>query len=116
RGHYDLGGLELPEGSNTARYELRVEPVRPEYVGTTSVGPYHVQQVRMSGGAKPITLAVSLGSDINQDIVMEGSSEEEGDNAPHQFSSPATLHGGAWSGNLANYGESEYYSFTARSG
>src|SRR5581483_10503735 len=60
-GYYDLGGLEIPAGSNTAQYELRVEPVRPEYVGSAAVGPYRAAQVAISGSAQSVVVTVPGG-------------------------------------------------------
>ncbi|HVZ61817.1 MAG TPA: hypothetical protein VG892_13610, partial [Terriglobales bacterium] len=115
QGCYDLAGLEIPQGQTTVRYELRVEAVRPEYKGSLSVGPYRSEQVRMSGSADPIVVTIAAGSDIEQDIVMQGSPESSGGDDAQPFSAPAQLPGGGvWQGAIRSYGSVHYYSFQAQ--
>ena len=115
QGYYELGGLEIPAGSSSATYELRVEAVRPEYVGSMGVGPYRLRQVEMSGNSGAATVTVTRGSDVVQDIFLKTSAEESGRSVSHDFSAPDTLPGGAvWLGALDAPGETEYYRFAAR--
>ncbi len=114
-GYYDLGGLEIPAGSNTAQYELRAEPVRPEYVGSAAVGPYRSAQVAVSGSAQSMVVTVTRGGDVIQDIVLRNSAEQTAQTSAPSFATPAKVPGGGvWAGALGAYGETEFYSFSGR--
>ncbi|MGE0407013.1 MAG: IPT/TIG domain-containing protein, partial [Candidatus Korobacteraceae bacterium] len=114
-GYFDLAGLEIPDGMSSARYELRVEAVRPEYAGKISVGPYRTRQVAMSGSSPAIIVTLIRGEGITRDIYMQNSTEEHSGSASHDFSAPATLPGGGvWMGALSEHGQTEYYRFSAR--
>src|SRR2546422_6131207 len=68
-GFFDLAGLEIPNGTSSAQYQLTVEPVDPTW--SQLVGPYGPWQVQPSGTAQPIIVTTSLGSDTAQDILMQ---------------------------------------------
>src|SRR5438067_9326699 len=70
-GFFDLAGLEIPNGTSSAQYQLTVEPVDPTW--SQLVGPYGPWQVQPSGSAQPIIVTTSLGSDTQQDILMQDS-------------------------------------------
>ncbi len=114
-GYYDLSGLEIPQGSSSATYQLQVEAVNPAYVGRMGVGPYRLRQVAVSGAAGPVTVTVTRGSNTVQDIFLENSAEQSGRSASHDFSVPGTLpNGGVWLGTLAVPGEADYFHFSGR--
>ena len=78
RGAYDLAGLEIPAGYDSARFQLTVEAINPLYTGALGVGPYKLSQVGPSGTFAPLVLTVARGGDVVQDIVMQGAAS-----APH---------------------------------
>ena len=113
-GFFDLGGLPIPDGSNAAQYQLTVEALDPLWSET--VGPYEPWQVKPSGTMQPITVTVSKGGDVQQDILMAGSSVSAEDwFASTDFVNPAALPAsGNWVGKLNSYGETEYFRFTGQ--
>jgi hypothetical protein len=70
-GYFDLAGLEIPDGSNSARYQLTVEAVDTSW--SQGVGPYAPWQVGPSGAAQPVIVTVSKGANVQQDLLMLGS-------------------------------------------
>jgi len=71
-GFFDLSGLQVPNGGS-AQYQLSVEPIDPQW--SYGVGPYSPGPVSPSGTFRPITVTVSAGSDLEQDILMTGTAE-----------------------------------------
>src|SRR5437016_14250067 len=57
-GFFDLAGLEIPNGTSSAQYQLTVEPVDPTW--SQLVGPYGPWQVQPSGTAQPIIVTTNL--------------------------------------------------------
>lgn len=110
-GFFDLAGLPLPNGT-TAQYQLSVEALDPTWSG--GIGPYSPGPVSPSGSFQPITLTLSAGSDVQQDILMRGTAQP----LPHASSSwtaPAALPQGAnWISSLNNYDEVDYWSLSAQ--
>lgn len=71
-GFFDVAGLETPNGASSAQYQLSVEGLNPLW--STSVGPYgSTGQVQPSGSVNPILVTVTLGGDVEQTILMQGS-------------------------------------------
>jgi hypothetical protein len=66
-GFYDLAGLQPPIGSS-AQYQLSVEALSPEW--SAEVGSYSPGPVLPSGLVQPITLTVTAGNDVEQDLFM----------------------------------------------
>lgn len=116
-GRYDLAGLEIPEGSATAQYELHLEAVNAKYAGEKSVGPYEITPTP-SGSAAPVIVTVSRGGDVVQDFGMSGGAAESMDaREPHAFDQPAVVPaGGHWSAALSGYGDVDWHAFKARAG
>jgi hypothetical protein len=113
-GYYDLAGLEFPDGSNTAQYQITAEAVDPACADSLSVGPYRSGQAAPSGAAAAITVTLSPGDELTRDLIMAGSALPAGENAG-TFSAPARLPaGGNWAGSLSPYGNVDYYSLTAQ--
>jgi hypothetical protein len=115
QGFFDLAGLVIPQGSS-GQFQLTVEAL--DTVLSQQVGPYAPYQVTPSGTAQPITLTVSAGADLQQDIVMHGSAVPRTDLVgTSSFTSPlAVPKSGLWTGDLSSYGEVDYLSLNARSG
>lgn len=110
-GFFDLSGLQLPNG-NSAQYQLTVEALDSHW--SAGVGPYSPGPVSPSGTASPVTLTLSAGSDVEQDILMTGSAQP----LPQPVSSwavPAALpSGGDWVSSLSGYGNVPYFALTAQ--
>lgn len=68
QGLFDLAGLEIPNGANSAQYQLSVEALDSSW--SQSVGPYGPWQVQPSGAFQPLIVTVSKGGDLQQDILM----------------------------------------------
>jgi hypothetical protein len=117
-GFFDLAGLEIPAGSTTANYELRVEAINPQYMDSTAVGPYKSAPVAPSGTAQAIVVTVGRGDDKLQNIVMQEAVAEPRDQCePHSFAEPAEIPGaGHWVASLSGYGDLDYHRFPARAG
>ncbi len=113
-GFYDLAGLQIPNGGNSAQYQLTVEALDPLWSQT--IRPYGPGQVQPSGAAQPITLTVSLGGDTQQDILMQGSAPPIADTFdPATYDAPAPVpKSGEWVGTISGYGESDYFQFTGQ--
>ncbi len=115
RGSYDLAGLEIPTGSNSARFQLTVEAMNPLYTGALAAGPYKLSQVRPSGTFAPLVLTVARGGDVVQDIVMQGAASAPLDSTePHSFAQPAAIPGaGHWTASLGYYGDFDWLALHA---
>jgi hypothetical protein len=113
-GFFDLAGLQIPNGGNSGRYQLTVEAVDPFWSNT--VGPYQPWQVLPSGSAQSVTVSVTLGGDVPQDIVMLSSAAQKPDwFGPTTYTSPASLPlAGDWAASLDPYGGLDYFWFTGQ--
>lgn len=115
-GYFDLAGLQFPAGYSTVQYQLSVESVNSLYNSALSVGPYIEGSIPMSGSFTPLTVTVSKGSDVHQDLVMQGAPSQPQDRwEPSTFAHPAEIPGGGdWIGSLSGYGDTDYYHLHAR--
>lgn len=113
-GFFDLGGLEIPDGSSQATYQITVEPVDPLW--SEAVGPYAPWQVQPSGVPMPITVTANKGGDVEQDILMRGGKVDTPDwFGPQSFAQPASVPaGGDWAGSLSGYGNTDYFRFAGQ--
>ncbi len=113
-GFFDLAGLQIPNGASSAQYQLTVEALDPFWSAT--VGPYQPWQVLPSGLLQAITVTVTLGGDVPQDIVMPGSAAQKPDwFGPTTYNSPAPLPAaGDWAASLDPYGGLDYFWFSAQ--
>ena len=110
-GFFDLAGLQLPLGGS-AQYQLTVEGLDSSW--SWGVGPYSPGPVAPSGTASPITVTLSAGADVTQDIVMTGTAQPSA-GATSSWSAPSALPpDGDWISTLDSYGEVTYYSLTAQ--
>jgi len=115
-GYYDLSGLEIPAGYNSATYEISVEPVNAMYYGSTSVGPYVAGQVAAPGSASPVRVTLAAGTEVAQDFVMQDAAGEPQDRwEPSSFAQPRAMPlAGNWTASLSGYGDRDYYLFQAQ--
>jgi hypothetical protein len=115
-GFFDLAGLQIPNGGSSAQYQLTVEAVDPLW--STAVGPYGPWQVEPSGSAPPIVVNVTLGGDVQQDALMQGSAlQKVNPFPPTTYASPAVVPaGGDWKAALSPYGDLDYFWFSGRTG
>src|SRR5579864_9229263 len=110
-GFFDLAGLQLPNG-NSAHYQLTVEGLDAHW--SVGVGPYWPGPVTPSGAAAPITVAVTPGNDVEQDVMMAGSARPV-PQATSSWNSPAALPaGGDWIGSLSGYGDVSFFLLAAQ--
>src|SRR5581483_7992989 len=115
-GFFDLAGLEIPDGADSAQYQISVEAMDPLLQGSNASGPYKQGQVKPSGAAAPVVLTISKGGDVAQDLPMTGSASKTGDRFDRgTFADPSRLPpNGDWAGLLSGYGETDYFAFTGR--
>lgn len=113
-GFFDLAGLQIPMGTS-AQYQLSIEPVDPLW--SENAGPYgSTAQVTPSGTVPPLVVNVSLGGDVQQDIVMQSSAVQ----TPHwygatSYASPRQIAAnGNWAGALNSYGDADFFQFNAQ--
>ena len=107
-GAFDLSGLQLPNGGST-QYQLSVEALDPQW--SYGVGPYSPDPVSPSGSFQPITVTVSAGSDVQQDILMTGTAQPL-PQSPSSWSAPASLAGGGdWVSSLRQGGVHYFSAF-----
>ena len=113
-GAFDLAGLEIPDSSGSASYELTVEAIDPLW--SQAVGPYGPWQVQPSGTTPPIVVTVSKGGNAQQDIVMQSSAVQVPDwFEPVDYASPALLPAvGEWLAGLSGYGNADYFWFSGQ--
>jgi hypothetical protein len=113
-GFFDLAGLEIPNGANSAQYQLSVEALDPMWSQT--IGPYGPWQVSPSGTFGPLIVTVSKGGDLQQDILMQSSAQPVRDFFdPTSFAAPAALpSSGDWVGTLSGLGNADYFWFVAQ--
>jgi hypothetical protein len=113
-GFFDLAGLQIPSGSN-AKYQITVEAVDPLW--SEKAGPYgSTSQVKPSGAAQPINVTVSLGGDVQQNVVMQGSAVGSPEwYAGSSYASPAQVPtSGNWAGAFSEYGDADFFQFSAQ--
>lgn len=115
QGFFDLAGLEVPDGSDSASYQISVEPLDPLW--SDQIGPYGPWQVAPSGNPLPMVVTIHKGGDLQQDILMRHSAVHTPDwFGAQSFSSPAAVPGtGDWAASLSGYGDADYFRFAGRS-
>jgi hypothetical protein len=113
-GFFDLGGLPIPNGANTAQYQLTIEALDPLW--SAGVCPYDSAQVVPSGTFLPIVVTVGAGADLEQNILMSGSAQPVPPwAATDTWSAPAPVpSAGDWVGSLSGYGDVGYFLITAQ--
>ena len=113
-GFFDLGGLPIPNGASTAQYQLSIEALDPLW--SAGVCPYDPAQVAPSGTFQPMTVTVSAGGQLEQDVLMSGSAQPVPSwAATETWSAPAPVpSAGDWVGSLSGYGDVSYFLITAQ--
>ncbi|HEY4903505.1 MAG TPA: IPT/TIG domain-containing protein, partial [Candidatus Sulfotelmatobacter sp.] len=113
-GFFDISGLQIPNGATSTQYELTVENLDPLW--SMGVQPYGPFQVALSGQSALTVVNVTLGADVEQDILMAGSAQPVAPWAASQtWTVPAALPAAAdWMESLNGYGNEPYFSFSAR--
>ena len=113
-GFFDLGGLPIPNGANSAQYQLAVAALDPLW--SAGVCPYDTSQVAPSGIFETMVVAVAAGGDVQQDILMSGSAQPVPPLATTEtWSAPApVVSPGDWVGSLSGYGDVGYFTITAQ--
>ena len=113
-GFYDLGGLQIPNGSTSAQFQLTVEGI--DTFWSYALEPYGPSQVEPSGQSQPVLVNVSLGNDTEQDILMQGSALQKQDPfPPTTYQTPAAVPlGGDWTGSFNPYGDIDYFQFNGQ--
>ncbi|HTW31321.1 MAG TPA: hypothetical protein VMD76_06555, partial [Candidatus Sulfotelmatobacter sp.] len=110
-GFFDLSGLAPPNNTST-QYQLSVEPVNSAW--SAGVGPYSPGPVAPSGTAQPITVTVTAGNEVEEQILMIGSAQPM-PQAVSSWTAPAALPaGGDWVSSLSGYGDTLYFSLSAQ--
>jgi hypothetical protein len=112
-GSFQIAGLPVPTGAS-ALYQLTVEPLDPTW--SVGVGPYAPYQVTPSGLPQPITVTVSAGQDVEQDILMSGSAQPVPPlSSSLTWTAPASIPvAGDWMGSLSGYGDVSYFLLAAQ--
>lgn len=114
-GFFDLAGLQLPNGATSAQYQLTLEAVDPLW--SANVGQYgSTSQVQPSGPLQRLIVSVTLGGDVQQDILMQGSAVQKQQwYSPTSYASPAKVPAsGNWAGALSGYGAADFFQFPAQ--
>ena len=114
-GYFDLAGLPIPNGADSAQYQISVEAVDP--VWSQWLNPYGPLQVQPSGTAQSILVTATRGASVQQDILMLGSATEKPDRfEPTSYAVPAAVPpSGEWQGSLSGYGNGDFFSFSGQS-
>jgi len=112
-GFFDLAGLQFPSGGS-AKYQVTVEAV--DSILSMRVGPYSPYQVSPSGTMQPITLTISAGQDVQQDILMSANAQPVRSPAGAEtWISPAPVPvSGDWIGSLGTYDQESYFLLTGQ--
>ena len=112
-GSFDVAGLQIPDGTGAAQFQLSVEPVDP--IWSAGMQPYGAWQVGPSGNTR-VFVKANLGQDVQQDILMVGSAIAAADSfGTTTYASPAPVPAsGDWTGSLSPYGDSDYFWFAAQ--
>jgi hypothetical protein len=112
-GFFDLEGLQWPNGG-TAQYQLSVEPVDSTW--SAGVGSYAPLLVSPSGSFQPIVVPVSVGQQVEQDILMSASAQPLPQFAASEtWTAPASIPAaGDWQQSLSGYGDASYFQLPAQ--
>ena len=117
-GEFDLSGLELPEGSDSAQYRLEFESINPLYIGDHTVGPYSDAIVGAAGTFSPLIITVMRGGSVERMISPFESTMLAQDRLEPSgwLTSRPIAAGGGWAGSISGYADEDFFRFTARAG
>jgi len=118
QGFFDLSGMPLPPGVTKANYQITFEAVNPNYILTSSVGPYLDGSPEPSGTLAPISVpGMAAGSAQTLTVNVENSAEGGYDDAIGSQAAPRILAAsGVWSGRLSQVGQTDWFIFPVRGG
>jgi hypothetical protein len=109
-GFFDLAGLAPPGGN--AQYQLSIEALDPKW--SAGVGSYWPGPVAPSGSFSPITVTVTQGGDVEQDILMASDAQPLAHVAT-SWSAPGPLPAsGDWNSSFSSYGDMSYFLVSAQ--
>jgi hypothetical protein len=113
-GAFDLAGLEIPDGFDSARFQLTVEALDANW--SEGVGPYAPAQVAPSGTFTPVVVTLHRGDDVAQDILMQQSTVAgTHPGSKGTYADPADMpQGGGWGAWISGYGDGDWFHFAAR--
>ena len=110
-GFYDLAGLQPPNGSS-AQYQLTVEALDPTW--SDGVGPYSPGPVAPAGLVQPITVTVTVGNEVEQDILMSSSTSLVPPSTSTWTAPEPVPLAGSWEALLSGYGDMPYFLLAAQ--
>ena len=111
-GYFDLAGLEIPAGADSAQFQLSVEALDSF---STGVGPYAPWQAAPSGVFDPVVVTVNRGGDVLQNNVMRDSAIPQSQiGAGSTYNIPVPLpRGGDWVGWLSGNTTAHFFQLNA---
>jgi hypothetical protein len=114
-GQYELSGLEIPAGNQTADYEITFEAINPLYTGAQAVGPEILGTPAPSGTFTTYTIrGLKAGVVVEQDVVV-GNSATAGTGVAGSMTAPTLLGAdGSWTSWLNGYGDTAWVEMSAR--
>ncbi|MFZ1087267.1 MAG: IPT/TIG domain-containing protein [Terracidiphilus sp.] len=118
QGFFDLSGIPLPPGLSTANYQVTFEAVNPNYILTSSVGPYLDGSPEPSGTLAAISVpGMSAGSAQILTVNAVQSAANDSMDAIGSEATPRMLAAsGMWSGRFSQIGQTDWFSFPVRGG
>jgi hypothetical protein len=118
QGFFDLSGIPLPPGATKVGYQVTFEAVNPNYILTSSVGPYLDGSPEPSGTLAPVTVpSMTAGGAQMLAVNVENSAEGGYDDAIGSPAEPRILPAsGLWSGRLSQVGQTDWFIFPVRGG
>jgi hypothetical protein len=118
QGFFDLSGIPLPPGVTSANYEVTFESVDPNYILTSSVGPYLDGSPQPSGTLSAISVpGMSAGSAQTLVVNVSNSAANDSDDALGSEAAPRILAAsGMWSGRFSQIGQTDWFNFPVRGG
>jgi hypothetical protein len=116
QGFFDLSGIPLPPGVDSANYQLTFESIDPLYINANSVGPYIQGQVAPSGTLAPVTVSnLSAGASQTVTVVASNSSPGTLNAAIGSESQPRPIPtAGLWCGRISAVGQTDWFTFPVR--
>ena len=116
QGEFDLSGIPLPPGVNTADYQVTFEAINPLYILTDSVGPYLDGRATPSGTFDAISVSgMSAGSAQTLTVIAAGSAVAGYQDAIGAESQPRPMPAsGLWCGRLSQVGQTDWFTFPVR--
>ena len=118
QGYFDLSGIPLPPNMTKANYMVTFEPVSPQYILESSVGPYTAGTPSPSGTLEPIAVpGLAAGSVQRLNVNVTDSAVAGWNDAIGTRSLPRRMPvSGMWRGRLSRVGQTDWFSFPVRGG